>query len=206
MNFKKFSFALTIAIIGALLLAPLSTMAASSNTGSKMLKNVKVTGVLEDGGTFDGMMTIENLSYDEAKGLVMSGTVKGKATQANGERNNVNEAFENVPASINQAGTGAQAASASTIQQAETMAATQAACDLLNLDLGPIFLDLLGLQLDLSEINLDLTAVPGAGNLLGNLLCGVAGLLDGNGFLSGIFDQLSGLLNSLLGGINSLLG
>lgn len=206
MNFKKFLFALTIAVIGALFLAPLSSMAAPATTGSKMMKNVNASGTLEDGGTFDGTMTITNLSYDEAKGLVMSGTVKGKATTAEGKTENVKESFENVPASLNEAGAATQSASAVSIQQAETMAVTQAACDLLNLDLGPIFLDLLGLQLDLSEINLDLTAVPGAGNLLGNLLCGVAGLLDGNGFLSGLLDQLSGLLNSLLDGINSLLG
>ena len=40
-------------------------------------------------------------------------------------------------------------------------------------DLGPIFLDLLGLQVDLSEITLDMTAVRGPGNLL----CGLVGIL-----------------------------
>ena len=44
---------------------------------------------------------------------------------------------------------------------------------------------------------LDVTAVPGAGNLLGNLLCAVAGLLDRNGPLTGI----AGLLNRLLTGL-----
>jgi hypothetical protein len=65
------------------------------------------------------------------------------------------------------------------------------------LDIGPIFLDLLGLQVDLSEIVLDITAVPGPGNLLGNLLCSVAGLLD-NG-LSGTLQGLIDLINNLLG-------
>ncbi len=51
-------------------------------------------------------------------------------------------------------------------------------CPILTLDVGPIFLDLLGLQVDLSRIELDITAVAGEGNLLGNLLCAVAGLLD----------------------------
>ena len=51
-------------------------------------------------------------------------------------------------------------------------------CPILNLDIGAIFFDLLGLQLETSEINVDLTAVAGSGNLLGNLLCAVAGLLD----------------------------
>lgn len=51
-------------------------------------------------------------------------------------------------------------------------------CPVLNLELGPLELDLLGLEVFLSEIQLDVTAVAGEGNLLGNLLCAVAGLLD----------------------------
>lgn len=67
-------------------------------------------------------------------------------------------------------------------------------CDILNLVLGPLHLDLLGLVVDLNQVQLDITAVPGAGNLLGNLLCAVAGLLDGNGL-----NGLATLLNRLLG-------
>ncbi|WP_079508699.1 hypothetical protein [Mesobacillus jeotgali] len=78
-------------------------------------------------------------------------------------------------------------------------------CQVLFLDLGPLFLDLLGLQLDLSQIVLDLTAVPGPGNLLGNLLCAVTGLLDGNGLLSDV-SGLLGKLTGLLDQINGLLG
>lgn len=51
-------------------------------------------------------------------------------------------------------------------------------CPILFLELGPLFLDLLGLQVSLSKITLDITAVAGEGNLLGNLLCAIAGLLD----------------------------
>jgi len=39
---------------------------------------------------------------------------------------------------------------------------------------------------------LNITAVPGAGNLLGNLLCDVANLLNGSGLLPA---QVTGLLN-----------
>ena len=74
-----------------------------------------------------------------------------------------------------------------------------AACDILNLDLGPLNLDLLGLVIDLSAISLDITAVPGPGNLLGNLLCAVAGLLDGPNPIGGLIDRLLGLINNLLG-------
>jgi hypothetical protein len=66
-------------------------------------------------------------------------------------------------------------------------------CTILHLDIQPIFLNLLGLQLTTSEITLDLTAVRGPGNLLGNLLCAVAGLLDNTGSGGGI----TGLLNTI---------
>ena len=60
--------------------------------------------------------------------------------------------------------------------------------------LGPLNLNLLGLVVTLNQVHLNITAVPGAGNLLGNLLCAVAGLLNGGGTLS----EISALLNSIL--------
>jgi hypothetical protein len=51
-------------------------------------------------------------------------------------------------------------------------------CDVLFLHLPPIFLDLLGLTIETSLIQIDVDAVPGPGNLLGNLLCAILGLLD----------------------------
>ena len=67
-------------------------------------------------------------------------------------------------------------------------------CDVLNLGLGPLDLNLLGLQVHLKKVVLDVVAVSGAGALLGNLLCAVAGLLDGVGVLG----QVSALLNQIL--------
>jgi hypothetical protein len=67
-------------------------------------------------------------------------------------------------------------------------------CDILHLDLGPLSLDILGLQVDLSRIILDITAEAGAGNLLGNLLCAVAGLLDNPFGLVKLLNQILALL------------
>ncbi len=69
-----------------------------------------------------------------------------------------------------------------------------ASCEILNLQIGAISLDLLGLVVNLAPISLVITAEPGPGNLLGNLLCAVAGLLDRGGPLTG----LAGLLNNIL--------
>lgn len=76
-----------------------------------------------------------------------------------------------------------------------------AACDILNLVLGPLDLNILGLEVRLQRVVLDIVAVPGAGNLLGNLLCAVAGLLD-DGPLAGLLGQLRNLLNQILAALN----
>jgi hypothetical protein len=44
---------------------------------------------------------------------------------------------------------------------------------------------------------LDITAVSGAGNLLGNLLCAVTGLLDNPGGLAALLNQILGILSGL---------
>ncbi len=51
-------------------------------------------------------------------------------------------------------------------------------CPILNLTIGPINLNLLGLVVKTNTIHLSITAVEAPGNLLGNLLCAVANLLN----------------------------
>jgi hypothetical protein len=69
-------------------------------------------------------------------------------------------------------------------------------CDILTLTLGPLHLNLLGLVVDLNQIHLTITAQSGPGNLLGNLLCSVANLLNGG---TGPLGQIAALLNQILG-------
>lgn len=67
-------------------------------------------------------------------------------------------------------------------------------CGILDLVLGPLDLDLLGLQVHLDQVVLTIIAVTGANNLLGNLLCAVTGLLDG----VAVIGQIIALLNEIL--------
>lgn len=78
---------------------------------------------------------------------------------------------------------------------------TGGACTILDLALGPVALDLLGLQVILDDcangpVTVTITAVPGQGNLLGNLLCQLVGggLLNLNTTLQQILNQLLGAL------------
>jgi hypothetical protein len=77
-------------------------------------------------------------------------------------------------------------------------AAAAADCSILNLTLGPLHLDLLGLVVDLNQVNLQITGQQGPGDLLGNLLCGVAGLLDNTPANGGVLQQITNLLNQIL--------
>ena len=68
--------------------------------------------------------------------------------------------------------------------------------------LGPLHLNLLGLVVDLNQVHLQITGQQGPGNLLGNLLCGVAGLLDNGpagGLTNGLLQGITNLLNQILG-------
>lgn len=75
-----------------------------------------------------------------------------------------------------------------------------ASCDIVNLVLGPLDLNVLGLEVHLNQVVLDIVGATGAGNLLGNLLCAVVGLLDGGALLG----QIAGLLNQILAILNGL--
>lgn len=128
-----------------------------------------VTGTLPDGTAFTGALS--NLTASVVNGVLMlSGTITGTGLPTGGTT--FTAPIQDLTAS--------------------------GSCTILTLDLGPLDLDLLGLVVNLSPISLDVTAVPGAGNLLGNLLCAVAGLLDGPG---GALNGVVALLNRLLTGL-----
>ena len=74
------------------------------------------------------------------------------------------------------------------------VADVSATCQILHLELGPLDLNLLGLNVHLNRVVLDITATSGPGNLLGNLLCGVAHLLDGSGSLTGLANALNNII------------
>ncbi len=82
---------------------------------------------------------------------------------------------------------------------------TAVECAILNLELGPINLKLLGLHVDTSPICLEVTAIDGGG-LLGDLLCDIAGgglpgtgtVLPTGALLGNLLDSLKMLLNGAL--------
>ena len=180
MSARRSSAALA-AVCAMLLLVPLSAMAAASTAASpaqsatptSTLAKVPVSGTLGH-KAFTGHYTVDRFVSRNGKTYAL-GTLTGKAGQRSVHRANVM-----VPASI--AG------------PAGARDAAVVSCSILHLVLGPLNLNLLGLHVHLNQVVLDITAVPGVGSLLGNLLCSVANLLNGGGLP---VSQVTGLLNIL---------
>lgn len=152
----------------ALLIAATSVFAAVPSTASAQL-TVPITGTNITNATF----TLQQFAVDTVSGvqqLVAVGTITGTV-----------------------AGTTAVIPN---VRLPVLLPATQARCEILDLSLGPINLNLLGLVIQTNQIDLNIFAVPGPGNLLGNLLCAVAGLLDRT---PANLQPLVALLNRLLG-------
>jgi len=156
-----------------------SSLAAGRSTGF----TVPLSGASDAEGTFTGSLRILRFAVQNGK-LVASGIVTGTLVDENGISTAV---IRTVTLPVSTGGTTATATAAAA-------PAALIACDILHLELGPLDLDLLGLVVHLDKVVLDIDAVPGAGNLLGNLLCAIVGLLDGGGALT----QIAGLLNQLL--------
>jgi len=195
MKYRLTALAVLLALAGAFIFAPFAASAAPKVKAP--LKNMAVSGVLADGGTFTGKVSITKFGYSETSGLWVSGKLIGTATTADGTvHKDISQSFSQVHATLTSGASAASNNGAFAVSQ-------QGSCSILDLDIGAIHLNLLGLVVDLAPIHLDITAIPGGG-LLGSLLCAVAGLLDPNGFLIDLINNLTALLN-LLNQINQLL-
>ena len=167
--------------------AVLATAApASAQLGGRSNNNLAIpvasTGTA---ATFTGTFTLKRF-VATADGVEAVGLLTGVATPAGGTPTSIVRTVV-VPAQV--------AMLRSAHGDVGTQQIDPGACGILHLDLGPLFLDLLGLQIDLSQVILDIAAAPGPGNLLGNLLCAVTGLLDGpTGELAALLNQILAIL------------
>jgi hypothetical protein len=150
----------------------------------------KIVGQTAKGQRVTGYFT--PLSFSKHNGhLRARGLVSGVIHQANGKTRTFEAVRTFRVKSMNGTTPGAT----------RPVTSRQAACDILHLVLGPLNLDLLGLQVHLDRVVLNIVAQSGAGQLLGNLLCAVAHLLDNNGTLSQLLNRLGQILDQLLMGL-----
>ena len=107
----------------------------------------------------------------------------------------------NAIGSLNGVFTSASGTTQTTGQTVTAALTASGSCQILTLRIKPIYLSLPGLVVTLNQLNLNITAVSGAGNLLGNLLCDVANLLNSGGPISTLLNNLPGLLNQIIAAV-----
>jgi hypothetical protein len=169
MKTRLVSVGLIVALLSMITLAPrLASAASPAPAPSGIQIPINITNA---NGAFTGVFTVSRFVLQNGQ-VAAVGTLTGTVTNAVGLTIGAIVRTLTIP-----------------------LISIHATCDILHLELGPLDLDLLGLVIHLDKIVLDIDAQSGPGNLLGNLLCAVANLLNNNGPLS----QLVNLLNQILG-------
>jgi hypothetical protein len=185
MSIRKLGTLLAV-MCAAFLIVPVAAGAQTTPTTNSVhvtsLNNIPVKGTAKNGKTFAGHFAVDRFVTRNGKSYAL-GTVTGKLGNKSVSLANVA-----IPAKVAKSGNASAAAT----------------CPILHLDLGPLNLNLLGLTVHLNQVVLDINAVSGSGNLLGNLLCSVANLLNGNSLLTSQLTGLLNILNSVLGNIGVL--
>jgi hypothetical protein len=164
---KRLALATSILFIAVLATAA-PALAQGNSTKNANAITVPVTGA-GGGSTFAGTFQLQQFAVSQGQ-VVANGLLTGIVTAANGTATSVVQSVS-IP-----------------------VQASNSTCQVLNLDLGPLSLNLLGLQINLNEIVLNITAQSGPGNLLGNLLCSVTNLLNNPTGLAGVLNQILGAL------------
>jgi len=130
----------------------------------------------------------QGLSLDQILGSLTTDQV---STLSTGLSDLLNGALGAIGSTTNAATGGASVTSMGTTQ-------------ILHLALGPVDLDLLGLVVHLDNchngpVTVDITAESGPGNLLGNLLGGLAHLLDGHANTNALLNKLDKIADAISG-------
>jgi hypothetical protein len=174
------SFARALATVVALAILMFVGIAAGSASAAPRPADpstATVTGTLADGtGLVNGTFDVQRFTVQNGV-LQAVGTFNGTVTDAAG---NAVSGTQQVALPVD-------------------VPLSHGSCQILDLVLGPLDLDLLGLQVHLDRVHLNITAQQGPGNLLGNLLCAIAHLLDGPTGVQAILERIADLLNRILG-------
>jgi hypothetical protein len=169
---------LVVSLATAALIAGLGTASGAPPDvqGNKTTANVH--GKADNGAVLNGKFKINSFTQ-QGDQLMAIGDLTGQLSNAGGPAQDVSQSGLAMPVNLQQ---------------------TTASCQILDLVLGPLDLNLLGLVVHLDTVHLNITAQPGPGNLLGNLLCAIAGLLDQTPLnLGAILTTLQQILTALGG-------
>ena len=179
---------LMAAIAGAVICG--STQQAVAAQNPSPFKGIKIKGAYTDSygkhGKLRGTLDILHFGSQDNK-IVAEGTIRGVLTDSKGEETSFAQdiawPIQKLAVTMDDDGTFAKKAAVE--------------IPVLHLTLGPLDLDLLGLTVHLDQVVLNVDAHTGPGQLLGNLLVALLGLLDPIAIL-GNLSQILNILNQIL--------
>src|SRR3954468_2825376 len=174
------TFTCALMLVGG---AGVASAAQTAPAAVPLAKTLKLTGATKSGKKFNGKFIVNRFIAKGGKTYAL-GTVTGRLAGKKVTKHNVR-----MPVAQN---TGSASAAQAT------------SCQILDLVINPINLNLLGLVVHTDTIHLNITAMTGPTNLLGNLLCGLLGIIQpptgGTPLTAG---QLAGILNALAALLNA---
>jgi hypothetical protein len=193
-------------LIAALLLVTLTTTFAVTQVtplaAAKDKDNASVALPFSAPATVNGMPAVVTGTFNVTRfvardgKLLAVGTIIATVPDGAGVRSIITAAT--LPVDTTASGSPSAVTASSLAAAAPADVSALAVCGILHLVLGPLDLNLLGLVVHLDRVVLDISAAPGPGNLLGNLLCAVAALLDGGLPIANLLNQIANLLNQIL--------
>jgi hypothetical protein len=220
---NRAQFGLARALLALALLAPLANSMADASNNDRGRDSARAAGALTlpiagsvaGGGAFNGTVTINRFAKQQNGRVVAIGFLRGTITNASGAV--LESGLRTVVLPVSLGALPALTAEAVPSGTARMMPAlftgatggrwtrVQAqSCGVLHIELGPLSLDLLGFNVTLSPVTLDVSG-DSAGPL-GALVCQVIALLSTVADVVGLLNSILGLLTGLLGGLIGGLG
>jgi hypothetical protein len=188
--YLKASIPIALALLAtAAVAAPSAGRDAKEPSGSLV---VPIAGSATTGAAFAGTLTISR--FEASGGQVVAigmvkGTVAGVGTALTGE--------VSLPVTVGPASQATRASNALVMQQPAQQ--QQTTCTALDLSIGAVNLNLLGLTVTTQPIAINLSGDSSAP--LGNLVCTILDTLNNVVGLVGLLNQLLGTLTGLVGGL-----
>ncbi|MBN9388468.1 MAG: hypothetical protein J0I20_10480 [Chloroflexi bacterium] len=176
MKVKAVVLLLVVALMGAVVVAPMQAKAAPPAPAGVSVPLTDLVGTVVDGNTITSSVLNVTSFANQGGTLTAIGTVT---------------------TTLSNALTGVTQTVAQNVAVPVDLLGSTGSCQILDLVLGPINLNLLGLVVTTNQIHLNITAQSGPGNLVGNLLCAVTNLLNNGGPVSGLVGLLNNILRNL---------
>ena len=160
-----------------------------------------VSGTFSGGGEFTGSVSINRFEAHENH-IVAVGFVSGVLSR-NRRRATAVAGEMSWPVTVRSGGQSLVSARTLPPMFPRLIRAQAQSCSVLSVSLAPIDVNLLGTDVALGAVNLDLTGQSGP---LGDLVCAASDLLGNVAGLVNLLNSVLGLLTGLLGGVTGGLG